>query len=70
MRLEDKRRKERKEPIPFQNISLIRYIFIYLIQRILLSFLKSEEHIMVLGEEDEGKMKRIQEMKDKGGILI
>lgn len=39
-------------------------------QRVLFFFLKSEEDTIALGEDDEGELKRIYQMKDKDGILI
>lgn len=38
-------------------------------KRILFFFLISEKDIMAFGEDDEGERKRIQEVKDKDGIL-
>lgn len=39
-------------------------------QRVLFFFPKSEEDTIALGEDNEGELKKIYQMKDKDGILI
>ena len=63
------RKGERKEGKNYFLECFINTIYLnYLTQRILSSFLKSEEHTMALGQKGKGEMKRIPEMKDKGSI--